>query len=120
MTDLQQTTLLYMLGGAFAGFLAYVVWAVYHDWKEVKETQVNNKTASKPQVTFLLIEGWEEHGDLGVAALLVGVEGHPELGALAEVRTSRVEGIVYDEVGVVKEVITKNTHYIRRKEKNHG
>ena len=37
MTDLQQTTLLYMLGGAFAGFLAYVVWAVYHDWKEVKE-----------------------------------------------------------------------------------
>ena len=44
MTDLQQTTLLYMLGGAFVGFLAYVVWAVYQDWKEIIEHEREDRS----------------------------------------------------------------------------
>lgn len=81
---------------------------------------MNDKTASKPQVTFSSVAGWAQYRDYGVCALLLGIEGHPKLGAQAEVRTSRVESIAYDEVGLVKEVMTKNTHYVRKQEKSHG
>lgn len=81
---------------------------------------MNDKTASKPQVSFHSAAGWLDYGDRGLRAVLRGISGHPRLGQEPIVNTSRVERVVYDDNGLVKEVITKNTHYIRKQEKNHG
>ena len=67
----------------------------------------------KQQVKFESIIGWEDHAEHGLVALLRIISEHPRLGSEYMVRTSRFERIVYDENDRVKEIITRNTHYVR-------
>jgi len=77
---------------------------------------MNEKIVVKPVVSFGSVLGFSDYKGYGVCALLSEVRNHPHLGDIPEVRTSRVEQLVYDDDGRIKEVITKNTHYVRREE----
>ena len=72
-------------------------------------------TASKPIAHFGKILGWGDMGERGVNVALGDVV-HPELGMQPTVYTSKVHQIHWDEEGVIYEVETKNTIYLRKED----
>lgn len=70
---------------------------------------------SKQAATFGRFAGVTEHpfsGEINVT--LEEVRGHPKLGSLPVVHTSRLHRLGYDDAGEVNEVETRNTLYLRR------